>query len=118
MNGGQPLSISAGTKHPKEAWTYIKYMSSKGLPGEVLRERPADLEVALRRPEGHRRQPRSGGRAKIQYNYFVSRPAVPYYSELSTFLQVGIQQALLGKKSSADVLKEAQAKALELAKKK
>ncbi|HBF37713.1 MAG TPA: hypothetical protein DDW50_10365 [Firmicutes bacterium] len=56
--------------------------------------------------------------AKTQYKYFVNRPIVPYYGELSNFMQVRIQEVLLGKKTSEVALKECQAKAEELAKKK
>ena len=118
VNGGQPLSISAGSKHPKEAWKYIQYLASKDFQGQycanalpIWKSLFDDKRVIAANPE-------VVATAKVQYNYFVSRPAVPYYSELSTFLQVGIQQSLLGKKSSGDVLKEAQAKAVELAGKK
>ena len=34
VNGGQPLSISAGSKHPKEAWKYIQYLASKDFQGQ------------------------------------------------------------------------------------
>lgn len=118
VNGGQPLSISAGTKHPNEAWKYILYMSSKAFQGKYCANALPIWKSLFNDKKVIAANPEVVNAAKTQYLYFVSRPAVPYYSELSTFLQVGIQQALLNKKSSSDVLKEAQAKAIELAGKK
>ena len=52
--------------------------------------------------------------AKTQYDYIVNRPKVPYYSAFSSMLQVKIQEALLGKKSADQALKEAQSEAESL----
>ncbi|MCL6613467.1 MAG: extracellular solute-binding protein [Firmicutes bacterium] len=117
VNGGMPLSISAGSKHPNEAWTYIKYMASKEFQGKYCANALPIWKSLFDDPKVVAANPEVVAVAKIQYDYFVNRPIVPYYSDLSTFLQAEIQQALLGKKSSIEVLKAAQAKAMELAKK-
>jgi multiple sugar transport system substrate-binding protein len=118
VNGGQPLSISAGTKHPDEAWKYIQYLSSKpfqqkycqnALP--IWKSLYTDKAVIASNPE-------VVTVSKTQYDYIVNRPQVPYYSEFSTDFQVRIQEVLLGKKTSDQALKEAQAKMVELAGKK
>lgn len=115
VNGGQPLSISAGSKRPAEAWTYILYMSSKDFQKKfpknalpIWKSLYEDKDVIASAPEVVKV-------AKDQYNYLVNRPVVPFYSEFSTDLQVRIQEVLQGKKTSDQALKEVQAKALELA---
>ncbi len=115
VNGGQPLSISAGSRNATEAWQYILYMSSKDFqrryPKNALpiwKSLYDDRDVIAAAPEVVRV-------AKEQYNYLVNRPIVPFYSEFSTDLQVRIQEALQGKKTSDQALKAAQAVAVELA---
>ena len=115
VNGGQPLSISAGSKHATEAWTYILFMSSRDFQKKhpknalpIWKTLYDDKDVIASSPEVVKV-------AKDQYNYLVNRPVVPFYSEFSTDLQVRIQEVLQGKKSSDQSLKEVQAKALELA---
>jgi multiple sugar transport system substrate-binding protein len=115
VNGGQPLSISAGSKRSTEAWQYILYMSSKDFQKKfpknalpIWKSLYDDKDVVASSPEVVRV-------AKEQYNYLVNRPVVPFYSEFSTDLQVRIQEVLQGKKSSDQALREVQAKALELA---
>jgi len=115
VNGGQPLSISAGTKHPAEAWTYIRYICGKdfqrafptnSLP--IWKSLYTDPKVVASNPDVVKV-------AQTQYEYIVNRPKVPYYSAFSSMLQVKIQEALLGSKSAAQALTEAQAEALKLA---
>jgi len=118
VNGGQPLSISAGTKQDKAAWQYILYMASK----DFQRKHPAnalpiwkslydDKDVIASSPEVVKI-------AKDQYNYLVNRPSLPYYSEFSTDFQARIQDVLRGKKTSDKALAEEQAFAAALAAKK
>ncbi len=115
VNGGQPLSISAGSKRSAEAWQYILYMSSKDFQKKfpknalpIWKSLYEDKDVIATAPEVVKV-------AKDQYNYLVNRPVVPFYSEFSTDLQVRIQEALQGKKTVDQALQETQAKALELA---
>ncbi|HYW84121.1 MAG TPA: extracellular solute-binding protein, partial [Spirochaetia bacterium] len=118
VNGGQPLSISAGTKQDKAAWQYILYMSSKDFqkkhPANALpiwKSLYADKDVIASSPEVVKI-------AKDQYNYLVNRPSLPYYSEFSTDFQARIQDVLRGKKTSDAALAEEQAFAAALAAKK
>lgn len=114
-NGGQPLAVSAGSKHPVEATKYMKYLSGKefqrnyctnALP--IWKSLFDDAKVIASSPDIVKV-------AKVQYNYFVSRPMVPYWGELATYMEVKIQEVLLGKTTSDAALKACQAKALELA---
>jgi multiple sugar transport system substrate-binding protein len=115
VNGGQPLSISTGSKHATEAWQYILYMSSKDFQRKfpknalpIWKSLYDDKDVAASSPDVVKI-------AKDQYSYLVNRPVVPFYSEFSTDLQVRIQECLQGKKTSDQALKEIQDKSLELA---
>ncbi|HPX92611.1 MAG TPA: extracellular solute-binding protein [Bacillota bacterium] len=116
VNGGMPLMITTGCKHPDEAWEYMLYLSSKDVQAKycanalpiwkslytdsrVIETAGADLVEA------------SG----TQFQYIENRPMVPYYSELSTFMQAELQRALLGNVSAKDALDNMQQKALDLA---
>jgi multiple sugar transport system substrate-binding protein len=116
VNGGQPLSIASGSKHPNEAWAYILYMTGKGF----MRAYPTNSLPIWRSlysdPNVVKANPDVVPVAKVQYDYIVNRPKVPYYSAFSSMLQVKIQEALLGKKTADAALKEAQAEAEKLAK--
>jgi multiple sugar transport system substrate-binding protein len=118
VNGGQPLSISAGCKNPKEALKYVLYLSSKAFQKKYCQNALPIWKSLYDDPAVIASAPEVVSCAKIQYNYIVNRPQVPYYGELSTDLQVKIQEVLLGKKTSVQALNEAQAKAVELSKKK
>jgi multiple sugar transport system substrate-binding protein len=116
VNGGQPLSITSGSKHPNEAWAYIVYMTGK----DFQKDYPANSLPIWRSlytdPNVVKSSPEVVKVAKNQYDYIVNRPKVPYYSAFSSMLQVKIQEALLGKKSVDQALKEAQAEGEALAK--
>jgi multiple sugar transport system substrate-binding protein len=117
-NGGQPLGISAGSKHPAEAMKYMKYLTSKGFQKKYCANALPIWMSLYNDPAIIASNPEIVKVAKEQYKYFVNRPIVPYYGELSTFMQVKIQEVLLGKKTSEVALKECQVKAEELASKK
>jgi multiple sugar transport system substrate-binding protein len=115
VNGGQPLAITKGSKHPVEAWKYILYLtgrdfqkkySKNSLP--IWKSLYADADVVANNPE-------VVATAKVQYEYIANRPKVPYYSNFSSQMQASLQQALLGKKTPDAALAEAQTMAEGLA---
>ena len=116
VNGGQPLSIAAGSKHPNEAWAYILYMTGKGFMKTYPTNSLPIWRSLYTDPNVVKANPDVVPVAKVQYDYIVNRPKVPYYSAFSSMLQVKIQEALLGKKTAGVALKEAQAEAEKLAK--
>jgi multiple sugar transport system substrate-binding protein len=118
VNGGQPLAITAGSKHPYEAWTYILYLTGKDFQKKYVQNALPIWKSLYDDPEVVKSNPEVVKAAKVQYAYIVNRPKVPYYSALSSMLQVKIQEALLGKKGVDQALKEAQAEAEALAAKK
>jgi len=118
VNGGQPLSISAGSRNEKAAWKYILYMAGKDFQRTysanavpIWQSLYADKKVIDYNPVIVKL-------AGDQYKYLVNRPSLPFYSEFSTDFQVRIQEVLKGKKTSAQALQEEQAFAQSLAAKK
>jgi multiple sugar transport system substrate-binding protein len=117
VNGGMGVALAKGSKHPEEAWKYMEYLSSKEVQKKyaknalpIWKSLYDDKDVIATNPE-------VVAASKVQYNYLANRPQVPWYGSLSTELQVSIQQALLGQKSTKDALAELQQKAEELANK-
>ena len=115
VNGGMPLMITAGCTHPDEAWEYMLALSSKENQATYCKNalpiwKSLYTEQQVIDTAGAELVEASG----IQFDYIVNRPQVPYYSELSTYMQSEIQKALLGNESVEDALGNMQAKAVEL----
>jgi len=115
VNGGQPLSITKGSKNPVEAWNYILYLTDRSFQKKysknslpIWKSLYTDAEVVANNPE-------VVAVSKDQYNYINNRPKVPFYSGFSSQMQVKIQEALLGKKPVEVALQEAQTMAEGLA---
>ncbi len=118
VNGGMGLSITAGSKNVNEAWKYINYLASKDVQKKYAQNALPIWKSLFNDKAVIATNPAVVNVSKVQYDYIVNRPQVPWYGELSTELQVRIQEVLLGKKTSAQALKEAQTKAAGLAAKK
>jgi multiple sugar transport system substrate-binding protein len=115
VNGGMPLMITSGSKHPDQSWQYMIYLSSKSVQKRyaksalpIWKSLYSDSSVVSTSPD-------VVAASKVQYNYIVNRPQVPYYSELSTNMQSEIQNVLLGKETSQAALDKLQSKAKQLA---
>jgi multiple sugar transport system substrate-binding protein len=118
VNGGQPLSISAGSKHEKEAWQYILFMAGKDFQRTYSKNAVPIWQSLYTDPTVIGYNPVIVKLAGDQYKYLVNRPSLPYYSEFSTDFQVRIQDVLRSKKTSDKALQEEQAFAASLAAKK
>ena len=118
VNGGQPLSISAGSRNEKAAWKYILYMAGKGFQRQYSANAVPIWQSLYSDSMVINYNPVIVKLAGDQYKYLVNRPSLPFYSEFSTDFQVRIQEVLKGKKSSAQALQEEQAFAAALAAKK
>jgi multiple sugar transport system substrate-binding protein len=117
VNGGMGVSLTKATKHPDEAWKYLQYLVSKDVQKKysknalpIWKSLYDDKDVIATNPD-------VVAASKIQYNYLVNRPQVTWYGSFSNDLQVGIQQVLMGQKSTDDALNELQKKAEEYASK-
>ncbi|MCR5482009.1 MAG: extracellular solute-binding protein [Clostridia bacterium] len=116
VNGGMPLMITKGSAHPDEAWQYMTYISSK----EVQAKYSANALPMWKSLYTEDSVIEAAGKevveaSLVQYDYIKNRPMVPYYNELSTFMQTAIQKVLLGQDTAEAALNAIQDKALELA---
>ncbi len=115
VNGGQPLAITKGSKHPVEAWKYILYLTGRDFQKKYSKNSLPIWKSLYSDPEVVNNNPEVVVTAKTQYEYIANRPKVPYYSNFSSQMQVSLQQALLGKKTPDQALTEAQTMAAGLA---
>lgn len=116
VNGGMPLMITAGSAHPEEAWQYMEYISSKPVQAQYSAN-ALPMWKSLYTDEA---VIEAGGKEVVeasmtQYDYIKNRPMVPYYNELSTYMQTAIQGVLLGNETPEEALNSLQDTALQLA---
>ncbi|WP_028983776.1 ABC transporter substrate-binding protein [Sporolactobacillus terrae] len=116
VNGGMGLSITKGSKHSKEAWKYISYLSAKDVQKNYTKSALPIWKSLYDDPEVVKLNPEVVKVSKEQFKYLVSRPMVPWYGQLSQKMQVEIQKALLGQQKPEDALKNVQKEASSLAK--
>jgi multiple sugar transport system substrate-binding protein len=107
-NGGQPVMITTGTKHPNEAWTFIKFITSQTTQNGYVKDSLPIWSAAYDNPAVIN----TAGKqlvsvAKTQLPDMILRPQVTNYNAASQALQVQIQKALLGKTSPQDALNTA-----------
>jgi multiple sugar transport system substrate-binding protein len=107
-NGGQPVMITSGTKHPNEAWEFVKFITSQNVQNQYVVDSLPIWSASYTDPT----VVKNAGKqlvsvAKTQLPNMILRPQVPNYNAASQALQVQIQDALLGKKSPQDALNSA-----------
>jgi len=117
VNGGQPLSISKGSKHPVEAWKYIEYLTGKAFQKKYSKNALPIWKSLYADPVVLANNPEVVPVAQVQYESIINRPVIPYYSAFSKDLQVRIQEALIGKRTAAEALSMSQKNAEDLANK-
>jgi multiple sugar transport system substrate-binding protein len=109
-NGGQPVMITSGSKHPNEAWTYIKFITSQSTQNGYVKDSLPIWSASYHDPTVVKD---AGAQlvdtAKTQLPNMILRPQVTNYNSDSQALQVQIQEALLGKKTPAAALNAAAA---------
>jgi multiple sugar transport system substrate-binding protein len=107
-NGGQPVMITTGSKHPNEAWQYIKFITSQPTQNNYVKD---SLPIWAASYNDSAVVKAAGSQlvsvAKTQLPDMILRPQVTNYNSASQALQVQIQNALLGKKSPQDALNSA-----------
>jgi multiple sugar transport system substrate-binding protein len=109
-NGGQPVMITTGSKHPAEAWQFIQFITSQPTQNKYVADSLPIWSASYTDPaviKGAGKQLVSV--AKTQLPNMILRPQVTNYNAASQALQVQIQNALLGKKSPQDALNSAAA---------
>jgi multiple sugar transport system substrate-binding protein len=107
-NGGQPVMITSGSKHPNEAWTYIKFITSQSTQNGYVKDSLPIWSASYNDPTVvHDAGAQLVDVAKTQLPNMILRPQVTNYNAASQALQVQIQDALLGKKSPQAALNTA-----------
>ncbi len=98
VNGGQPVMITTGTKHPNEAWQYVKFITSQAVQNAYVVDSLPIWASSYNSPAVIKTAgPQLVAVAKTQLPNMILRPQVPDYNAASQVLQVQIQKALLGK---------------------
>jgi multiple sugar transport system substrate-binding protein len=97
-NGGQPVMITAGSKHVPEAWEFIKFITSAPVQDDFAKDSLPIWSSSYSSSQVIK----AGGKqlvdvAKTQLVDMILRPQVTNYNSASQALQVQIQKALLGK---------------------
>jgi multiple sugar transport system substrate-binding protein len=108
VNGGQPLMITTGSKHPEEAWEYIKFITSQPTQNGYVADSLPIWSASYSEPSVVKT---AGAElvsvAKTQLPDMILRPQVTNYNAASQELQVQIQRALLGKATPQSALNTA-----------
>jgi multiple sugar transport system substrate-binding protein len=107
-NGGQPVMITTGTRHPSEAWEYVKFITSQPVQNQYVKDSLPIWSASYDDPA----VVKAAGTqlvsvAKTELPDMILRPQVTNYNAASQALQVQIQNALLGRKSPQDALNAA-----------
>ncbi|MGZ4296622.1 MAG: extracellular solute-binding protein [Solirubrobacteraceae bacterium] len=109
-NGGQPVMITSGTKHPAEAWQFVKFITSQNVQNQYVADSLPIWSASYDDPAVIQKAGKQlVSVAKTQLPNMILRPQVPNYNAASQALQVQIQDALLGKKSPQAALNAAAA---------
>jgi multiple sugar transport system substrate-binding protein len=100
--------ITSGSKHPNEAWTYIKFITSQSTQNGYVKDSLPIWSASYNDPTVvHDAGAQLVDVAKTQLPNMILRPQVTNYNAASQALQVQIQEALLGKKSPQAALNTA-----------
>jgi multiple sugar transport system substrate-binding protein len=107
-NGGQPVMVTTGSKHPDEAWQFIKFITARSTQDGYVKDSLPIWSASYNDPTVIK----DAGKqlvsvAKTQLPNMILRPQVTNYNAASQALQVQIQDALLGKKSPTAALNAA-----------
>jgi len=116
VNGGMGISVTTGSKHPDEALTFALWMASKPMQDKFAQLSLPMWKASFQDPAITKTAPELFAAANIEFTNLVMRPVVPYYTPLSSALQVALQEALTGKKSPTQALADVAAKLPDLQK--
>jgi multiple sugar transport system substrate-binding protein len=102
--------ITHGTKHPNEAWEFVKFITSQNVQNQYVADSLPIWSASYDDPAVIKKAGKQlVSVAKTQLPNMILRPQVANYNAASQALQVQIQDALLGKKSPQDALNAAAA---------
>jgi multiple sugar transport system substrate-binding protein len=109
MNGSMGLGVTATSQHPDEAWDYVVYITSQPVQNDYAELSLPIWSSSYEDPAVTEGREELIAAASKALAVMYPRPTTPAYNELSTLLQVAIQEALLGVSSPADALANAAA---------
>ncbi|WP_165452801.1 ABC transporter substrate-binding protein [Paenibacillus thalictri] len=108
FNGYRLFTIGANSKHKDESWEFIQFMMSK----EQMWKRYKDLKIPVLRKSMEQQfmdeDPKFNG---VLLDYVKSgkgKPIIPWTSLYDKYIHLAYEEALSGKKSAAQALKDAQ----------
>ena len=104
VNGGMGISVTTGSKHPDEALTFALWMASKPMQDKFAQLSLPMWKASFQDAAITKTAPELFAAANTEFADLVMRPVVPYYTPLSSALQVAMQEALTGKKSPRQAL--------------
>ncbi len=107
VNGSMGLGVTTTSAHPDEAWKFVVHMTSQPVQNAYARLSLPIWASSYEDPAVVAGQEELVATAKIGLGLMYPRPTTAKYQELSTALQIAIQQALLGQATPADALAEA-----------
>ncbi|MFC4596822.1 extracellular solute-binding protein [Cohnella hongkongensis] len=104
--GGENLVTFANSKHPEEAWTFMRWMLGKE-PQSIMVEAgmvPTNREAAQEIDSS--RNPYIGPFIE-QLDTALPRTPIPQWGEMETILNLSLEKAIRGELTAADALNEA-----------
>jgi multiple sugar transport system substrate-binding protein len=116
VNGGMSIAVTTKTQHPDEALKLALWMASQPMQEKYDANTLPMWKASFDNPDLTKAAPDLWAAAKVEFAGLVARPIVPYYTKLSTALQVAIQEALKGTKTPEQALNEVAAKLPDLKK--
>jgi len=116
VNGGMSIAVTTKSQHPDEALKLALWMASAPMQEKYDANTFPMWKASFDKTELTKATPDFWAAAKTEFGGLVARPIVPYYTKLSTALQVAIQEALSGKKTPQQALDEVAAKLPDLQK--
>lgn len=108
FNGYRLFTIGAGSKHKEESWEFIQFMMSK----EEMWKRYTDLKIPVVRKslekEFMEKDPAFNGVLLDYVKNGKGKPIIPWTSLYDKYIQLAYEEAISGKKSAEQALKDAQ----------
>ncbi|MFB9278110.1 extracellular solute-binding protein [Cohnella cellulosilytica] len=104
--GGENLVSFANSKHPEEAWTFMKWMLGKE-PQQIMVEAgmvPTNREAAQAIDEGQ--NPYIGPFIE-QLNTALPRTPIPQWGEMETIFNLSLEKAIRGEQTASEALNDA-----------
>jgi multiple sugar transport system substrate-binding protein len=114
VNGSMLLAVMKNSKHPDESFRYALYLTSRPVQEKYAANSLPIWMASYDDPKLVKELPVLIKAAKEQYKYMYSKPKVVWYNEMSTAVQVALQNALTKKMTPEKALEEAAKKVAEI----